>query len=183
MRQLSLAILIVFLAGCGGQSERDFAVVGTNIAPASAPSSKVENQSLLNPACAPDREGRYTNLGNRWGRFGDLCIDHVQVSFEAYPDPTLSYTITSDRCHQVERFSTFSQPADFFERSVPEQINLLRIALSSDLGAFARQCRIELNPTPFVDERFDSFYATYGDGWWFDRLDDGFRLTPNVTSG
>ena len=175
---MSFAVLIAFLVGGGGQSEDDFAVVGTNIAPASAPSSTVENRSPPNPACAPDREGQFTSFGNRWGRYGDLCIDHVEVSFEVYPDPTLSYTITSDRCHQVEQSSTFHQPTDCFERSVPEQINLRRIALTKDLGAFARQCRIELNPTPFVDDRFDRFYATYGDGWWFDRLDDGFRLTP-----
>ena len=180
---MSFAVLIVLLAGGGGQSEHDFAVVGENIAPASPQSSRIkENRLPPNPACAPDREGRFTSFGNRWGRYGDLCIDQVQVSFEAYPDPTLSYTITSDRCHQVEQSSTFHRPADFFERSVPEQIDLLRIAFANDLGAFARQCRIKLDPTPFVDDRFDRFYATYGDGWWFDRLDDGFRLTPNVAS-
>src|SRR3546814_19942057 len=115
-------------------------------------------RSPPNPACAPDREGRFTSFGNRWGRYGDLCIDQVQVSFEAYPDPTLSYTITSDRCHQVEQSSTFHRPADFFERSVPEQIDLLRIAFANDLGAFERQFRNNLDPTHFVKDRCDRLY-------------------------
>lgn len=122
------------------------------------------------------------DFGNRWTRSGDLCIDQVEVTFDAYPDPSLSYVIRSDRCPNVGRPSAFRPPASFFERLVPEQIGVLKTALAEDLRAFAQQCGIELDPTPFVDGRFDRFYLAFGDGWWFDRLDDGFRLTPNVRS-
>ena len=101
------------------------------------------------------------------------------MSFEAFPDPSLSYLIQSARCPGVEPFSRFRSSASFFDRPVPEQIGLLRVAIADDLRELARRCGIELDPAPFVDDRLDRFYVAYGDGWWFDRLNGGFRLTPD----
>jgi hypothetical protein len=131
------------------------------------------------PDCAPDRAGRFSTGGNRWGRYANLCIDRIMLTFEAFPDPSLGYAIQSDRCPAAGLFSRFRQPADFFERRVPEQIGLLRAAIADDLREFARICGISLDPAPFVDDRLDRFYLDYGDGWWFDRLEGKIRLTPN----
>ncbi len=132
------------------------------------------------PDCAPDRAGRYWGHGNRWGRYGGICIDRIVVDFEAYPDPSLSYSVQSERCPDLGHFTRFRWRQAVFEMPVPDQIRLLKRALAGDLREFARRCGIRLDPAPFVDERFDRFYADYGDGWWFDRIDGEFRLTPKV---
>ena len=126
------------------------------------------------------QEGQFNTIGNRWGRYGMLCIDQVQLRLEAFPDPSVSYSISSDRCSHAGSFGTYRRPTDFFKRPVPEQIDLLETAIAKDLRAFARRCKIDLDAASFIDDRFDQFYVAYGDGWWFDRLDHGFRLTPNV---
>ncbi|TFI59130.1 hypothetical protein E2493_06285 [Sphingomonas parva] len=153
-----------------------------NIVAASQVPEAQADRSPPDPACSPEEEGRFATHGNRWARYGELCIDRVEASFEAFPDPSLSFTISSDRCPAVGRFGRFCQPADFFERPVPEQIDLLRTAMTGDLRAFADRCGIALDPAPFVDARFDEFYAAFGDGWWFDRVDGDFRLTAKGTS-
>jgi hypothetical protein len=102
------------------------------------------------------------------------------LSFDAFPDPSRHYSIQSDRCPDVRHFSRFRRPANFFDRLVPEQISLIRGAIRDDLREFARRCGIQLDPTPFVDNRLDRFYLDFGDGWWFDRIDGGIRLTPNM---
>jgi hypothetical protein len=179
VRRAAACILALCLSGCdrdGGDS------APVDIVAAIPPSVADTVQSPPEPDldCAPDRTGRYWTHGNRWGRYGRICIDRVEVDFDAFPDPSLSYSIGSDRCPDLGPFTRFRWRPSLFGRPVPEQIALLRRALSDDLGEFARRCRIRLDPAPFVDERFDRFYADYGDGWWFDRVDGEFRLTPKV---
>ena len=174
-------LLILCLSAC----ERGGVSSGTvNIVPAPPQTTEVqEYRSPPDPACSVDQEGMFRTGGNRWQRDGRLCIDQVVLSFDAFPDPSVGYTIQSDRCPEVRHFSRFRRPANFFERLVPEQIGLLRAAISDDLREFSRQCRIQLDPTAFVDDRLDQFYLDFGDGWWFGRIDGGIRLTPNVRSG
>jgi hypothetical protein len=143
----------------------------------------VQGPPRPDPDCAPDRAGRYRTHGNRWGRYATLCIDRVAVDFEAYPDPSLDYSVRSERCPELGGFTRFRRREAVFELAVPEQIALLKRALADDLADFARRCGIRLDPEPFVDERFERFYAAYGDGWWFDRVGGEFRLTPTVREG
>lgn len=184
MKGIAAAFALALLAGGGGPEPLEYRQARINlVAVAPAQPAFQEYRSPPNPDCAPHREGEYRTHGNRWGRYGTICIDRVEVSFDAFPDPSLSYSIQADRCPGLGHFSRFRMPANLFERSVPAQIGLLKRALAEDLREFARRCGIRLDPAPFVDERFDRFYADYGDGWWFDRLDGEFRLTPAVTSG
>ena len=169
-------LLILGLPACEPEGG---APAQVNLVPAAPPKVAVQEYSAPpNPDCAPDREERFSTHGNRWGRSGSLCIDQVVISFDAFPDPSLGYMIRSERCPEVRHFAR-GRAASFFKRPVPEQIGLLRIAVADDLREFARSCRIKLDPAPFVDERFERFYLDYGDGWWFDRVKGGIRLTPN----
>ena len=183
MKGITSALALALLAGGGGHDQSEPGPVQTNIAFAPQPAfDPEERRAVPNPDCAPPLEGEYRTFGNRWGRYGDICINRVEVSFEAFPDPSVSYSIRSDRCPDLGRFGRFRRPENLFEVQVPEQIAVWKRALADDLREFGRQCGIRLDSAPFVDERFDRFYIDYGDGWWFDRLDDGFRLTPKVTA-
>src|SRR3546814_9200226 len=85
MREMSFAILIAFLAGGGGQSEHDFAIVGANIVPAAPQSSRIkENRSPPNPACAPDREGRFTSFRSEERRVGKECVSTCRSRWSPY---------------------------------------------------------------------------------------------------
>lgn len=183
MEGIAFAFALALLAGGGGhvQSKQDRVQTKIIVIPQPTFDPK-EHRPAPNPDCAPPGVGEYRTFGNRWVRYGDICIDRVEVSFEAFPDPSVSYSIQSGRCPDLGRFDRFRMPDNLFELPVPEQITSWKKALADDLREFARLCGIRLDTRPFVDERFDRFYINYGDGWWFDRLADGFRLTPNVTA-
>jgi hypothetical protein len=131
-------------------------------------------------ACGHDQQGKFQTGGNRWQRFARLCIDQVILRFDAFPDPSLDYSIESDRCPNAPQFGRFIRPKNFFHRPVPKQISLLRRAIREDLREFARQCGLHSNLASFVDDRLDRFYLDFGDGWWFDRIKGDIRLTPHM---
>ncbi len=186
MKGMTCALALALFASGGGHAPPEQGNVRVDMVPPVLAQPAIESgdrTSAPNRDCVPPREGEYQTFGNRWGRYGAICIDRVEVRFEAYPDPSVNYSIQSDRCPDLGHSGRFRRPGNLFETPVPEQIAIWKRGLADDLREFARQCGIRLDPAPFVDERFDRFYIDYGDGWWFDRLDRGFRLTPDVTSG
>lgn len=179
----ALAVALFAVGGGHAQSEQDRAPI--NIVPAVPTQSSIKpdkRRPASNPNCAHQREGEYRTFGDRWVRYGNICIDGIEVSFEAFPDPSVDYSISSDRCPTLGNFGRFRRPDKLFEAPVSRQMAIWKRALADDLREFARQCGVRVDPTPFVDKRFDRFYISYGDGWWFDRLDNGFRLTSRVTA-
>lgn len=184
MKRIVFALAGALVTGSGGhlQSGQD-RVPNTVLAVAPQSSSASEKRRpALSRNCTHPREGEYHTFGNRWGRYGDICIDRIEVSFEAFPDPSVGYSIASDRCPGLGNFGRFRRPDNLFEAPVSEQIVVWKRALADDLREFARQCGVRLDPTPFVDERFDRFYVDYGDGWWFERVGERFRQAPNITA-
>ena len=148
------------------------------------PEAPGQPEKWSDPACEPGREGRFTSIGNRHVRYGNICSQQVSVSFDAFAESegqpwSLGYTIQSRRCQSgfprpgsndlSHLFNGKPLPDGFFDRSQAEQLAVLKRSLRSDLVEFARLCDLTVDPAPFVGNSFDDFYLQFGDGWWLSR--------------